>query len=335
MLRMEKHVGWFMLTVITLLLGSCGGGSQHATTEIYVMVATNIKIPYWQSAAAGLKNAATQLGVKYDFTGPATYDPEGQRDEFRRVLARKPQPAGIMVSPADAELMKPEIDSAIAQGIPVVTIDSDAPASKRLLYIGTDNYQAGLMGGRVAADQLKGKGNVIVFTMPEQLNLNDRLRGYQDVFQQHPEIKITEVVDVKGDPAVAFDKTSQVIDKARDSVDAFVCLEALACKEVAEVLDRKHVSGKLIVAMDTDELTLEWIQKGAIAATVAQKPYTMAFTALKILDDLHHHMPASLDENWAQNPFSPIPVFVDTGATLVDKSNVAAFLRARESATGT
>ena len=334
MSRMTELFGLFMLTVITLLLGSCGGGSQHVTTEVYVLVATNIKIPYWQSAAAGLKSAATQLGVKYDFVGPDTYNPEGEREEFRRLLARKPEPSGIMVSAADAELMKPQIDSAITQGIPVVTIDSDAPASKRLVYIGTDNYQAGRMGARVAADRLNGKGNVVVFTMPEQLNLNDRLHGYQDVFQQHPQLKITEVVDIKGDPALAFDKTSQVVDKARDSVDAFVCLEALACKEVAEVLDRKHVSGKLIVAMDTDELTLEWIQKGAIAATVAQKPYTMAFTALKILDDLHHHMPASLDRNWAQDPFSPIPVFVDTGATLVDKNNVAAFVQARGVATG-
>jgi hypothetical protein len=37
--------------------------------------------------------------------------------------------------------------------------------------------------------------------------------------------------------------------------------------------------------------------------------------------------------NWAQDSFSPIPTFVDTGATLIDKSNVESFIKARSSAT--
>jgi ribose transport system substrate-binding protein len=329
----KKPLIVILLIVFTFPLLNCGG-SRHEATEKYYLVATNIKIPYGQSAGAGLSKAATELGVKYEFVGPDTYDPKAEVEEFRRVLAQQPQPAGILVSASDPELMRPEIDRAIAQGIPVITIDSDSPKSKRLLYIGTDNYQAGVMGGRVAAEQLKGKGNVAVFTMPEQANLADRLRGYRDVFAQHPQLKITEVVDIKGSPAIAFDKTTEIAEKAPDSVDAFACLVSVACKEVAEVLDRRRVTGKVIVAMDTEELTLEWIRKGAIVATVAQKPFTMAFTGLKMLDDLYHHKPAAaLDRRWAQDPFSPIPMFVDTGATLVNKTNVDAFLEARESAT--
>ena len=146
-------------------------------------------------------------------------------------------------------------------------------------------------------------------------------------------MKITEVVDVKGNPAAAFDKTMEIVEKRPAAVDAIACLVSFACKEVAEVLDRKHVSGKVIIGMDAEDLTLEWVRKGVIAATVVQKPFTMAFTGLKILDDFYHHKPKSLDAKWADDPFSPIPVFVDTGATLVDKTNIDAFLRARTSAT--
>ncbi|HSB74170.1 MAG TPA: hypothetical protein VLC12_00890, partial [Terriglobales bacterium] len=77
----------------------------------------------------------------------------------------------------------------------------------------------------------------------------------------------------------------------------------------------------------------DWIKKGVIAATVAQKPYTMSYVGLKMLDDLHHHKLRSLDQNWAQDPFSPLPAFVDTGATLIDKNNVDAFVAAEKSAT--
>ena len=200
-------------------------------------------------------------------------------------------------------------------------MDSDAPESSRLAFIGTDNYKTGVMGGRRAANLLKFRGSVVVYSMPQQNNLNERLRGYKDVFEGYPQIKIEEVVDIKGDPRVVFDKTTELIDKGA-KVDAFICLASIAGPEVAEVLDRKRVSGKVVVAMDTDPRTLEGIQKGTISATIAQKPFTMAFYGLKMLDDLHHHKPQNLDVNWVQDLASPVPAFVDTGATLVDQTNV-------------
>jgi len=137
-------------------------------------------------------------------------------------------------------------------------------------------------------------------------------------------------VDIKGDPRIAFDTTNEIMEKRRDKVDGFVCLEAQAGKEVGEVLDRGKVTGKIVVAMDTDEGTLNWIQKGVIAATIAQKPYTMAYYGVQMLDQIYHQKLPSLDVNWAQDPFSPLPTFVDTGATLVTKDNVADFIKARE-----
>ena len=148
-----------------------------------------------------------------------------------------------------------------------------------------------MTGGQRLAQELKGKGNVVVFTMPDQPNLQDRLRGYKDALANTPEIKITRVVDIQGDPRIAFDTTTQIIGKERDKVDGFVCLEAQSGKEVAGVLNSYHVTGKVVIAMDTDQETLDWIQKGVIAATIAQKPYTMAFVGMQMLDNLYHHKP--------------------------------------------
>jgi ribose transport system substrate-binding protein len=80
--------------------------------------------------------------------------------------------------------------------------------------------------------------------------------------------------------------------------------------------------------MDTDQETLDWIQKGAIAATVAQKPYTMAFVGMQMLDNLYHHKPTSLMEDWSKDSYAPIPMFVDTGTGLIDKNNVESFIQA-------
>jgi ribose transport system substrate-binding protein len=235
---------------------------------------------------------------------------------------------GILLAVTDPALLKDGIDKAVAAGVPVVTIDSDAPSSRRLFFIGTNNYQAGFTGGLRLAQELQGKGNVVVFTMPDQSNLQDRLRGYKDALARTPEIKITRVVDIQGDPRIAFDTATQIIGKERDKVEGFVCLEAQSGKEVAGVLNSYHVTGKVVIAMDTDQETLEWIQKGVIAATIAQKPYTMAFVGMQMLDSLYHHKPPSLSADWSKDSYAPIPSFVDTGSGLIDKSNVESFIEA-------
>src|SRR3954470_14778661 len=173
-----------LLAALVIVLPSCGNGHSG---ETYILISTNIKVPYWQSASAGLGQAATHLGVGAAFQGPDTYDAAAERDTLENAIQKKP--SGIMVSVADPTPLKDSIDRAIAAGIPVITIDSDAPNSKRLFFIGTNNYQAGLTGGKRLAQELKGKGTVAVFTMPSQPNLNERLHGYKDALEDTPGIK--------------------------------------------------------------------------------------------------------------------------------------------------
>jgi ribose transport system substrate-binding protein len=320
--RKTLHSG--SVAVLVVLALSCGG--QHDSDEFFVLVSVNLQLPYWKTAGAGFSNAAAQMKVRSDFTGPQNYDPKAERDALDEAVQKKA--TGILLAVTDPALLKDGIDKAVAAGVPVITIDSDAPSSKRLFFIGTNNYQAGFTGGLRLAQELRGKGNVVVFTMPDQSNLQDRLRGYKDALVRTPEIKITRVVDIQGDPRIAFDTATQIVGKERDKVDGFVCLEAQSGKEVAGVLNSYHVTGKVVIAMDTDQETLDWIQKGVIAATIAQKPYTMAFVGMQMLDDLYHHKPSSLSADWSKDSYAPIPSFVDTGSGLIDKSNVASFIEA-------
>jgi ribose transport system substrate-binding protein len=313
-----------VLAVPLVLVLSCG--SAHDSDEFYVLVSANLQVPYWKAAGSGFANAASQMKVRSDFLGPQNFDPKAEKDALDEAVQKKA--TGILVDVTDATLLKDSIDKAVAAGIPVITIDSDGPASKRLFFIGTNNYQSGLTGGQRLALELKDKGNVVVFTNPDQPNMQDRLRGYKDALVRTPGIKITRVVDIQGDPRIAFDTTTQIVGKERDKVDAFVCLEAQSGKEVAGVLNSYHVTGKVVMAMDTDPETLDWIQKGGIAATIAQKPYTMAFVGMQMLDNLYHHKPASLNTDWSKDSYSPIPSFVDTGTDLIDKSNVESFIQA-------
>ena len=310
-----------------LVLGACAP-RFHEPNERYVLVAAHTRIPYWQEAFAGLRRAGAEMHVKVDMVGPARYDPKGEREAFQGAIADKP--SGILISPAEPNLMAADIDSALQQGIPVLTIDSDAPTSKRPFYIGSNNYATGRLGGQFLVKLLGGKGNVVMFTYPKQANLMERQQGYQSVFENYPDIQVIQAVDIQGDPAVAYHTAKQLLT-SKAQVNAFVCLEAVACPEVGEAVNDTNATGKVtIMAMDTDQRTVNWIQQGLVAATIAQKPYTMAYLGVKLLDDLHHHKPPSLEANFKQDPLSPYPTAIYTGTFLVGKENLKAFTMQRQ-----
>jgi ribose transport system substrate-binding protein len=317
-MHIARYAG--LLSVFTAL-GLLAGCQRHSNKETYYLISNNLALPYWKNAIEGFNKAAAQYDVTAKVDGPNSYDADAESKAFDAAVAT--HPAGILVSVADASSMQSQIDSALDKGIPVITIDSDAPHSHRIFFIGTNNREAGHLGGQRVVDRLGGKGNVVFFTMPGQPNLDERLNGYMEIFAQHPGIKVAEIFNIKGDSGNAMDKTPQYLALTGPAkIDAFICLEASAGKDVGEVLKRSKATDRLLVAMDVDPDTLQLIKDGVIDATIAQKPYTMGFYGLKALDEIHHYPVQNLRTDFAVDSFSPFPVFVDTGTAQVDKGNV-------------
>ncbi|MGH9398268.1 MAG: substrate-binding domain-containing protein [Terriglobia bacterium] len=321
MKRRLEAIAFVAAIAATVFLTSCGQ-SYHQPDERYVLVASNINLPYWQEAAAGFKDGARWLGVKADVAGPDRYDPQQELDAFQKAVAS--HPSGILVSPALPKTFDSAINGAIQQGIPVITIDSDAPDSHRIMFIGTDNVRAGADCARHMAELLHGEGNIIIIAIPGQLNQQERLQGAQQVLSGYPKIKIIEAFDDMGKPENANDEISKLLGQKKP-IDGILCLEASGGPGAAEVIHRLGLNGKIqIVAFDKNPETLDWIAQGMIAGTIAQKPYTMTYYGLKFLDDLHHNA-AHEFKNWRTSPVSPLPSMVDTGTAWVDSGNVAAF----------
>lgn len=318
-----KGIGLALLALAAVLMPGCG--RRHTVKEVYYLIASNMSLSYWQTAVTGFKKAAAQYGVTAEVAGPDGYDPQGELAELQKAVAAKP--AGIVVSVSDASVLQPEIDAAISAGIPVITMDSDAAASHRLYFIGTNNLEAGRLGGRRVVQKLGGKGTVVFFTFAGQPNTDERLKGFKDVFAGEPGISIVEVNDVKGDPHTAFDRTQALMAQTgAKKINAFVCLDAMSGKMVADAIKRTGDTSRLLVAWDVDPDTLNGIKDGVIDSTLVQKPYTMGYVSLKALDEIFHNPPAQLDRNYSSDAFAPYPVFVDTGTSIVDKSNVDGYL---------
>ena len=299
--------------------------SYHQKDEQFYFISANINIPYWQEAQAGLTDAAKEMGVKAEMDGPTALSAKEELESFQKAVAL--HPAGILVSVANVDIFKAPIDAAVQQGIPVICIDSDAPDSKRVLFIGTDNFRAGQESGKRMADILKGQGQIVLVTIPGQPNLDERIRGVNEALKKYPGIKIIQTIDDKGDARNAYDGISALLSK-KTKVDGILCLEASGGAGAADALHREDMTGKIaIVSFDKDPETLDWISRGGINATVVQKPYVMAYYGLKFLDDLHHNVVHEF-KDWRTAPTAPMPAWVDTGTAVVDKNNLAAFREA-------
>jgi ribose transport system substrate-binding protein len=320
-MRRETRLISALIFLGAMLMAGCAK-QYHEQNERYVFVATNINLPYWQEASAGFVDAAKELGVKGEFVGPTAYAPNAELMMFRDVVEQ--HPAGICISAARPEIFQADIDRAVAEGIPVICVDSDVPKSKRLLYIGTDNFKAGRESLARMKMLVPGKANIAVITIAGQKNLDDRVAGVADALANFPQLKITKILDDKGDPRSANDQISSMIDK-KEKIDGIIALEASGGSGAAEAVHRFNMEGKLpIVAFDNDPETLNWIDRGVISATVTQKPYVMTYYGLKFLDDLHHNAVHQF-KDWRSAIAPPMPVSVDTGTVVVDKNNLQVY----------
>lgn len=323
-MKVYRLLSLLLIAFAATMLTSCQK-AYHEQEERYVFIAANINLPYWQEAQAGLQDASKQMGVKAEFDGPEKLDAQEELKAFQKAVDSKP--SGILVSVARPDVFQNAINNAIVVGIPVIAVDADAPDTKRVLFIGTDNFRAGQESTKRMAQILQGHGQIAVIVIPGQQNVEERLRGVNEALKKYPDIKIAQTIDDNGDTGIANDKTSTLLH-GKTKIDGIISLEASGGEGAAEAVHRQDLDGKIaIVAFDKNPETLDWIERGVITATVTQKPYVMAYYGLKFADDLHHNAVHDF-KDWKTAPTPPLPTWVDTGTAIVDKTNVKAFREA-------
>jgi ribose transport system substrate-binding protein len=320
------------LAVVAVLHFALGGRNAAEPTQKdavnhrdqhYVMISYITGAPYWIDSRAGLYDKRDELGVKAEFTGPATGDVNQQIDEIKRAIAQKVD--GIIMVPL-ADTVSTAINEAMEHHIPVVCVDGDAPSSKRYCFIGTGNYNAGFQGGQTLASLLDGRGEVALIYLPGTDHLTRRMQGYKDALAKYPDIKVVATGNDKGSSTEA-EKECRAILQANPNLAGFGCVDATGGEAAAVAIKQAGKVGKVkIVAMDRDEATLQFIQEGVIDASIAQRTYLMSYLALQMLYDLHNDR-IQFTKDWKKVGVNPLPINVDTGTFVITKDNVAQFRR--------
>jgi ribose transport system substrate-binding protein len=222
--------------------------------------------------------------------------------------------AGFAISPVDPANQTQMINDA-AQKTIVITHDSDASSSNRLVYIGTDNRAAGRQAGEMIKAVLPSGGKIMLFVGKlDAQNAQERLQGIKDVIAGTN----IQIIDVRTDDTDQVRAKANVADTIwYPDVAALVGLWAYNGPAILNAVKEAGKVGKIqIVCFDEDDQTLAGIKDGAIHGTVVQQPYEFGYQAIRIINDI-------LDGNRSNIPESK-QKFVPT--LVVKKDNVDEFI---------
>ncbi|HVP19333.1 MAG TPA: substrate-binding domain-containing protein [Spirochaetia bacterium] len=311
------------LVIIAAIIAIAAPGilfGQAKANETYVMVSNVAAHPYWIDAKKGGEDAAKELGVKWIYTGPADFNTPAQVTTLEQIIQTKP--AGILVAALQPDAITPAINKAIEAGIPVVTVDTDAPNSKRMTYLGTDNYSAGVTMGKRMAEITGGNGKIGLASVPGQFNLEERVRGIRDVVKNNPGMSLVTVVDDKNDDSATATAVVAML-QAHPEINVVGSINAVGAG-VASALRQTQKVGKVkAVLFDITEPILAAVADGSVDSTLVQRTYMMSYVGMKLLVSYNHRTPYL--DHWFKNGVVTMPYAVDTGVMVVTKSQLAAF----------
>ncbi len=319
-----------IIAVTAILLGGCkpSAPSPGGAGKKKVAFVTNGVASFWTIAAAGVKAGGEKFGVDAETLMPV----EGISDQKRileDLLTRGID--GIAVSPIDPTNQSDILNQA-AKRTKLITHDSDAPASERLVYIGMDNYKAGRLCGELVREAMPNGGTVMLFIgRLEQDNAKSRRQGCIDAMLGRKEDPKrfdppSEVIEEAGFKIVGtltdnFDRAKAKAN-AEDTlakypeINGMVGLFAYNPPLILEVLSQAGKLGKVkVIAFDEDDASLAGIQKGTVHGTVVQNPYMYGYKSVEVLGELAK----------GNNSVIPANKMIDIPARQIRKANVDAF----------
>jgi ribose transport system substrate-binding protein len=302
-----------------------------------VAFVSNNSFPFWSYAEAGCNQAAGPAGAEVVVKKPDPGDAAVQKEIIDSLVNQDIK--AIAVSVIDPENQTNYLNE-IAGKVKLITVDNDAPASKRICYIGTNNYAAGREVGKLVQAAMPEGGVLAIFVgQLEALNARQRRQGVLDELAGRPapadinkiesspdgqaygKYRLTKTYTDQADGAKAKQNASDaLVQLAGEPNVCFVGLWAYNPPAIlGAVRDQKKLKAVKIVGFDEEEATLSGVAAGDIYATVVQNPFEFGAESVRVMAGLAKGEPYSGD------PIRYVPHRVITKDGGPGRMSVAAF----------
>jgi ribose transport system substrate-binding protein len=277
----------------TLLLAASLGavnGASGKNALTFGLVAKSQSNPVFQAARTGAEQAAKDLGAKdgvsirIDWRTPNDEDAQKQAEAIEQLVLAGAD--GIAVSCSDANKLTDAINSAVNNGVPVATFDSDAPASKRFVTFGVDDVKCGQQVMEELARVMNGKGIVAILAGNQNApNLQKRVQGVKDAVKKYPGITIRDTFYHKETPQDAAARVEQVM-QANPDITGWAMIGGWPLFTDNAL---KWQPGTVkCVAVDALPPELAYLRSGHVQLLLAQQCYEWGYRSVEHLVDKVH-----------------------------------------------
>src|SRR3954463_5145921 len=279
-----------ILTLLCALSLTLPSSAQTKKNYTFGLVAKSQGNPVFQAARVGAMDAAKELGAKHnvtikiDWRTPNEEDAQKQAEAIEQLVLAGAD--GIAVSCSDANKLTDAINSAVKNGVPVATFDSDAPASKRFVTFGVDDEKCGAQVMDELARFMDGKGVVAILAGNQNApNLQKRVEGVKNAAKKYPGIKIRDTYYHKETPQDAAAKVEQVM-QANPDIDGWAMIGGWPLF-TSNALKWQPGAVKC-VSVDALPPELAYLRSGHVQLLLAQQVYEWGYRSVEHLFNKVH-----------------------------------------------
>ncbi|MFV0439205.1 MAG: substrate-binding domain-containing protein [Desulfopila sp.] len=215
----------------------------------------------------------------------------------------------LIMNPTDSEGVRNAVEYAKKKGVVVVSVDAQAKGPIDS-FVGSKNYDAGVLSCTALANELKGKGDVAILDGIPVVPILERVRGCKDALAKFPDIKLVDVQNGKQDRTIAMGVVENMIQAKPNLAGIFSVNDGGAMGVLAAI----ESSGKNIVLTSVDgspEAISAILEGTAFKATAAQYPR----------DQVRIGFGVALAKYWGAN----VPAVIPVDVKLIDTSNAKGF----------
>ena len=251
------------------------GGGSDGDLSVTVITHGSAGDAFWDVVQNGAEAAGEDLGVDVDYQSDG--DPQRQAQLIDAAVNQGVD--GIVVSMANPDALQESVESAVAAGIPVVTINSGGDRSTEfgaIGHVGQDETIAGEGAGRELAAE--GASNVLcVIHEAGNIGHEQRCAGAATGLGATVTPVQVDINDLTGAQSTI---TSQL--QSDPTIDAVLALNsAVAAVAVESAADAG--SDAAIATFDLNQDVIGGIQDGSIAFAVDQQQYEQGYLPVVML----------------------------------------------------
>jgi rhamnose transport system substrate-binding protein len=264
-----------------------GGTAASGGGKTYALVPKNLGNPYFDTANKGAQEAAKELGVTVNYTGPATADATQQIQLLNSLIAQKV--AGLAISADDADALVPTGKSAMDAGIPVVTWDSAIAKDGRTVHV-NQAEAAGIAAVQIKmASELAGSegGKIAILSATSTAPNQNEWIGLMKEELKKPEYSKLQLVDtVYGDDedTKSYSEAQGLFKKYPD-LKVIIAPTTVGIAAAARAVQDGNLVGKVFVTgLGTPNQMRDYVKSGAAPQFALWNPADLGYLTIYTLD---------------------------------------------------